>query len=84
MRLTPLNQLVPGVEEINRLEFRVASRSRKGRAHTVDLELRHGLGKCSCEDCSINGNPDCYHLKLVRKYLAAKVSQSVIQSHQQK
>ena len=82
MNLTPISKLVPGVEETDRLVFRVPSRSRK-RTHEVDMERRHGLGECSCEDCRINGN-DCFHLKQVRKYIACRVAQAVILAYQPK
>ena len=83
MILTPPTSLVPGVVETDRLVFRVPSRSRK-RTHEVDMERRHGIGECSCEDCRINGNVDCHHLQLVRKYLACRVAQAVILSHHKK
>jgi len=73
--------LVPGVEETDRLVFRVQSRSR-ARKHVVDMERRNGLGDCTCEDCQINKNIDCHHLQLVRKYLACRVVLAVKQSHQ--
>lgn len=66
-------QLVPGVEEgKDRLTFRVQSRSRQ-RKHLVDLEAKHGLGECQCEDCQINNNLDCYHLQQARKYFVVRV-----------
>jgi hypothetical protein len=83
MTLTPPTSLVPGVEETDRLVFRVPSRSRK-RTHEVDMEQRQGLGFCECEDCRINGNVDCFHIQQVRKYIACRLAQAVILSHEKK
>lgn len=83
MKLTPLTKLVPGVEEMaDRLVFQVNSRSRP-RKHVVDLERRHGLGQCTCEQYAFAGH-ECFHLNLVRKYVAAKVAQVVIQKYAKK
>jgi hypothetical protein len=80
--LTPIQTLVPNVEEIQgeRLVFRVRSRSVQNKRHRVDMEAKHGLGTCWCWDCRGNKNPDCYHLQSVRKYIAVKVVQAVLTS----
>lgn len=81
MRLTPLNVLVPGVVEIERLVFEVKSETVKGKTYRVDFERKHGLGLCDCADCRCRKNLDCKHITKVRKYLAAKVAQEVIKQN---
>ena len=81
MKLTPLERLVPGVVEVERLVFTVPSRSKKAKLYRVDMESRHGLGKCDCPDATMNKNPSCWHLQKVRAYVACRVAQAVIQMH---
>lgn len=78
MKLTPVKTLCPDVEEIERLMFRVKSRSRKDVMHLVDMEKRHGLGSCDCERERFNASADCHHIREVRKYLAIRLVQAVI------
>ena len=84
MNLTPIDRLVPNVTEIDRLVFEVPSRSNGKKLYRVDLEARHGLGKCDCPDATMNKNPSCWHLQKVRAYVACRVAQAVIQMHPQK
>lgn len=80
MKLTPIDRLVPHVTEIDRLVFSVPSRSNGKKLYRVDLEARHGLGRCDCADATMNKNPSCWHLQKVRAYVACKVAQAVINS----
>ena len=84
MKLTPIVRLVPGVVEVDRLVFTVPSRTKATKLYRVDLEARHGIGKCDCPDATMNKNPDCWHLQKVRKYVAARVAQAVILAYQPK
>lgn len=82
MRLTPLKTLVPDVEEVERLVFRVRSRGNPKITRIVDMERKHGLGLCDCPDCRCHKNLDCYHIQQVRKYISIKVAQEVMRKNQ--
>lgn len=82
MRLTAPETLCPGVREIERLVFAVRSRTNSAKEYRVDMEKRHGIGRCECMDAVCNQNPDCKHLTAVRKFITIMVAQAVIKSHE--
>lgn len=81
-KLTPIERLAPGVIEDSRLLFKVQSRTNKNKFYTVDVEQRDGLSRCDCADATLNKNPDCWHVRQVRKYITVKVAQAVITANQ--
>lgn len=78
MQFTSLEKLCPRVREVDRLVFKVQSRSHPNKFHLVDAESRDGLCRCNCQDATLNRNAECFHVQEVRKFITIKVVQAVL------